>query len=189
MADKLVSSVLWRRKDIASLELCTMTEREDEHVLAGTVVCALDGAPARCVYEVVCSAEWRTQRVRVDLERAGELTTLELSADGNGVWRRDDTELVHLRGLIDVDISVSPSTNTLPIRRCRLERGQSVAVTAAWIRLPALTIEPLPQEYTRTGQQSYRYASRGGAFTADLTVDDFGLVVRYGEYWERVDLT
>jgi hypothetical protein len=71
----------------------------------------------------------------------------------------------------------------------RLQPGQSADVTAAWIRLPALTVEPLAQQYTRTGEHSYRYASRGGAFTADLTVDDFGLVVRYGEYWERVDHT
>ena len=189
MTEQLLSSLLWRRHDTASLELCTLSARNGEHVLAGTVVCALDGQPARCVYQVVCSPDWQTTQVRVDVQRGGESAALELRADGNGFWWRGHTELVHLRGLIDVDIAVTPSTNTLPIRRLRLKPGHSADVTAAWIRLPALTVEPLAQQYTRTGELSYRYASRGGAFSADLTVDDFGLVVRYGEYWERVDLT
>ena len=189
MADQLLATRLWRRKDIASLEHCTLKHRSGQPVLTGTVICELDGEPARCVYEVVCSSDWHTRHVRVELERGAESVTLELTADGSGKWWQDDTELLHLRGLIDADISVSPATNTLPIRRCGLSIGESVEVTAAWVRLPALSIEPLSQEYTRAGQHDYRYASRGGAFTADLTVDDFGLVVRYGEYWERVDLT
>ena len=189
MGDQVLTSLLWRRNDITSLEHCTLKDRDGQPVLAGTVICALDGEPARCVYEVVCSPDWHTRRVRVDVERGPEAVTLELVADGSGKWWRDGTELLHLRGLIDVDISVTPSTNTLPIRRCNLRPGENAEVTAAWIRLPALSAEPLAQEYTRTGPHSYRYSSRGGAFTADLTVDDFGLVVRYGEYWERVDLT
>jgi uncharacterized protein len=189
MRDKLLRSLLWRRNDISSLEYCTLTEREGDFVLAGTVVTDVDGQPVRCIYEVFCSSTWLTRRVRVDLESGSECGSLELTADGTGNWWRDGAELASVRGLLDVDIAVSPSTNTLPIRRFGLASGQSAEVTAVWIRVPQLSLEPLPQQYTRTGEHSYRYASRGGAFTADLTVDELGLVVRYDRYWERVAST
>jgi hypothetical protein len=65
MAEKLLRSLLWRRNDITSLEYCTLTERDGEFVLAGTVVTDVDGQPVRCGYVVVCSSAWLTRRVRV----------------------------------------------------------------------------------------------------------------------------
>ena len=189
MAETVLRSLLWRRKDISSLEYCTLSERGAELVLAGTVVTDFEGQPARCNYEVVCLSTWLTRRVRVDVEQGAAWASLELVRDGSGNWWRGAEQLVDLNGLVDVDISISPSTNTLPIRRLDLANGQSAEVTAVWIRLPQLSIERLPQRYTRTGEQSYRYASRGGAFTADLTVDELGLVVRYDRYWERLAFT
>lgn len=57
---------------------------------------------------------------------------------------------------------------------------------AWWIRFPDLTIERLRQRYVRSGDTLYRYSSNGGAFTADIEVDDEGLVVRYPPLWDRV---
>ncbi len=92
-----------------------------------------------------------------------------------------------LRGCLDVDLSWSPSTNTLPIRRLGLEVGQaSAALTAAWVRFPDLALIPLEQEYRRLSDRRYRYTSRGGAFTAEIDVDEHGLVVNYGDFWKRV---
>jgi hypothetical protein len=85
-----------------------------------------------------------------------------------------------------VDLAVTPSTNTLPIRRLDLAVGEGRDVVAAWVRFPGLTIEPLPQRYVRIAEHQYRYESRGGEFTAELEVDTLGVVVRYGSFWERV---
>ena len=59
-------------------------------------------------------------------------------------------------------------------------------LTAAWIRFPELAIEPLPQEYRRLSERRYRYTSRGGAFTAEIDVDEHGVVVDYQGVWQRV---
>jgi hypothetical protein len=61
-----------------------------------------------------------------------------------------------------------------------------VEVTAAWVRFPDLAVEPLEQEYTRLDERRWRYQSRGGAFSAVLEVDEHGLVIDYGDLWERV---
>ena len=62
---------------------------------------------------------------------------------------------------------------------------QSRAVTAAWVRFPELTVEPLPQEYLRLEERRYRYSSAGGRFVAELEVDEHGLVTTYGDIWAR----
>jgi hypothetical protein len=95
-------------------------------------------------------------------------------------------DLAAVAGCLDVDLAFSPSTNILPLRRLGLAAGESREVTAAWLRFPELTVEPLPQRYTRLDERRVLYESRGGAFTAELEVDELGLVVRYPPLWERV---
>jgi hypothetical protein len=95
-------------------------------------------------------------------------------------------EIASVAGCLDLDLAFSPSTNILPLRRLGLAAGESGEATAAWVRFPDLSVEPLPQRYTRLDERRVRYESRGGAFTAELEVDDLGLVVRYPPFWERV---
>jgi hypothetical protein len=154
--------------------------------LEGTVLLAHEEGPLRVEYEVECDASWETRAVRVAVATGGGDRELRLTVDGERRWRRDGEEIPALAGCADVDISVSPSTNTLPIRRLALPPGAGRDVTAAWVRLPALTVEPLAQRYTRLDARRWRYESGGGSFTAELEVDDVGLVVRYPPGWERV---
>lgn len=88
-------------------------------------------------------------------------------------------------GCTDVDLNFSPSTNLLPIRRLRLAEGGHAAVRAAWLRFPSFDLEPLEQEYRRTGPTAYRYESAGGSFVRDLAVDDTGFVVDYPGIWSE----
>jgi len=67
-----------------------------------------------------------------------------------------------------------------------LDIGQtSGEFIAAWVRFPELTLQPLPQEYLRLGDRKYRYSSRGGAFVAELLVDEHDLVLDYQDFWRR----
>jgi uncharacterized protein len=95
-------------------------------------------------------------------------------------------EVPAVAGCLDVDLAFTPATNILPLRRLALAVGESREMTAAWVRFPDLSVEPLPQRYTRLDERRVRYESRGGAFTAELEVDELDLVVRYPPLWERV---
>jgi hypothetical protein len=133
---------------------------------------------------VSCSRAWETRSASIGLSAGDATRELRLAAEGPGV--------AGLAGCADVDVSLTPSTNTLPIRRLGLldlAVGESREVTAAWVRFPALSVEPLPQRYTRLAARRFRYESGGGAFRADLEVDDLGLVVSYPPFWRRVTTT
>ncbi|HEU0053514.1 MAG TPA: putative glycolipid-binding domain-containing protein [Longimicrobium sp.] len=119
------------------------------------------------------------------MTRGGERRAISIAVE-DGRWTVDGAARPELDGCVDVDISLSPSTNTLPIRRLGLAVGESAEVAAAWVRFPGLTVEVLPQRYTRLDERRWRYESRRGSFVAELEVDADGVVTRYGDLWERV---
>jgi hypothetical protein len=177
---------MWRRLDTPGLEHCRLTLEGTGPRLEGTVLLAEDGMPLRADYELDGSAEWETRVVLVTLRHGSTMRQLRLTVDGSRRWYRDGEELTGIRGCIDVDLSLTPSTNTLPICRLGLSVGEASDVTAAWIRFPELRVEPLSQRYTRRTERLYGYESAGGTFASELEVDELGLIVAYPPLWQRV---
>ena len=176
-------SVLWRRMDGAGTESFLLSRDDTGWCLEGNVVALLDHEPSHIRYRVLCDPSWRALSAQVSQNRGGVERELHITVRDSGRWWVEGEEDARLRNCTDVDLEISPSTNTIPIRRLNLAVGQESAVTAAWVRFPALTIEPLHQRYTRTGANRYRYASHD--FATDLEVDDLGLVTRYDGGWSR----
>ncbi|MGH7544558.1 MAG: putative glycolipid-binding domain-containing protein [Gemmatimonadota bacterium] len=181
----LLRSLLWQRVDLPGLEHFRLWQTPEGAQLEGTVVAALDGAPVEARYTVACSPAWETRSVRVEVSSGAGARSLELTVDAEGRWHVDGRRIDELDGCVDVDLAISPSTNTLPIRRLDLAVGETRDVTAAWIRFPELAVMRLPQRYTRVAERRYRYESGGGSFVREIEVDELGLVVRYPGLWER----
>ena len=175
----------WKRVDATGLERFELEQNASTWTLRGTILLLHQGAPFEARYELTCDHAWRTRAVAAEVRGPQGGRSLRLTAE-DGRWRDEKgAEIEAFRGCVDVDLSWSPSTNTLPIRRLELAVGQAEATTAAWIRFPELTLEPLPQEYLRLAERRYRYSSARGSFVAELDVDESGLVSRYGNIWSR----
>jgi hypothetical protein len=175
--------VAWRRSDdIETDEHCTLTVRDSGLSLVGTVLGAEDGAPVRIEYRVLADAAGFTTATHVRHLRGFETRTLALERDAKGNWTVDGKAVRSLKGCTDVDLGISPSTNTLPIRRLRLMPGKAATIKAAWVRFPDLAVVKAAQTYARVDELTWRYES--GTFEADLTVDEDGLVVVYAD-WRR----
>lgn len=139
-------------------------------------------ATNRIRYAIDTDASWATRTVRV----ATDTKSLVLFSDGRGHWTEGDgRELGRLAGAIDVDLSATPLTNTLPIWRLGLGVGDSADIVAAFIAVPELTVTADPQRYTRLDERSYRYESRDSDFARDITIDDAGFVVDYPGLFRR----
>ena len=182
----LVRSILWRRVDEPGAEIMELRRSEPEWNLRGTAVLSFDGRPAHVRYDVTCDRPWRTRSVDLVETWGDETRSLHLEADQGARWWWGGDEIVAVSGSVDVDLGMTPATNTLPIRRLALALGESRELTVAWIRFPDLVVEPLRQRYTRLQAQRYRYESIVSGFSADIDVDELGLVTRYSELWELV---
>jgi uncharacterized protein len=183
-------SLIWRALDGLSFEHFEFVEPFADGIhFNGTVISVQDGAPSRSFYFLEVNGQWQTRHVRVGHENA----MLELVVrDGHWFTVMHDhrtrsvseQELPGLAGCVDVDLGLTPATNTLPIRRLNLEIGEAATLTAAWVKFPSLEVLPLEQHYERLSEFSYRYSSN--TFQAVLEVDELGLVKRYEGGWEQI---
>jgi hypothetical protein len=176
----------WERLGLEHLRLVT----SDGGVVANGLVIGLEaGRPFRIGYEVRCDGRWRVREVRAAAPDSGR-PVLELLTDGKGHWRRGGEEsMPELDGCINVDISATPFTNTLPIRRLGLKTGESEELTVTYVRVPELLVGPERQRYGCLEAQAdgglYRFEALPSGFTAELPVDAEGLVIDYPGLFRR----
>lgn len=186
----MASIVRWRDWEGEGLEHCACRFEAEGLTLEGVVAVAQEGLHG-VHYRVRTDAAFCTREVLVGFIGG---PTLHVEADGEGHWRdlRDGAALPALDGCLDVDIRVTPATNTLPIRRLKLRPGESSDIEVAYVPLPgqaagAFLPRRVEQRYTRLMTDGgYRYEGLGTGFLADLTVDAEGVVVDYPGVFRRV---
>ena len=152
----------------------------------GVVIGAVNSEPFAVHYQIRCDGSWTLNYAFIEI--IGEQRKVELLSDGRGKWTdASRNALPDLDGAIDVDISATPFTNTLPIRRLRLARGHSAEIRAAYVHVPDLDIVRDPQRYTCLEPlHRYRYESLDSDFVREIEVDTDGLVVTYPGLFKRL---
>lgn len=186
---------MWNPWTGEGLEHLRLTQDGGGVVADSVIIGAENGALFRIRYTIRCDARWRVQDLRA-YSLAGDSEEFEVSTDGKGHWITATGDTVpSLQGCSDVDISATPFTNTLPIRRLGLEAGKSADLEVVYLTVPEMWVEPVRQRYTclkRDAQGGlYRFESLDGefaGFTADLPVDADGLVLDYPGLFRRARL-
>jgi uncharacterized protein len=166
-------------------EYCSVYQEAERWFVSGVAVFSNDSEACRLEYLIECNADWETSAARVSGWVGERAIDIEIGVEPDRRWLLNGIEQPTVHGCTDVDLNFSPSTNLLPIRRLNLSIGQHAQVNAAWLRFPGFELERLEQIYRRIDETTYRYESNGGAFVAELDVDQFGLVINYPELWER----
>ena len=196
----LPSTKFWQRRDTAGAEH-TLVDTRSGLYARGTQL-AVDPIAYTCTYELQTNADWVTAHFDVSAEGAGWARTLRLelaagrwrattSEQGNldavlaaagharaGLPGTEDPDLLY--GAFDVDLTGSPLTNTLPIRRLNLlhaDRGVAHRINVVWVLVPSLEVVQADQIYTPLGEGVIRFANE--TFSADLILDDDGFVADY----------
>ena len=174
-----MADLAWRGLEIDSLERVHVDEGSSIRIQS-----IIDSARGRFSYEIVCERDWTFRTLR--LEAATGERALELESDGAGQWTVDGEWRSDLDECIDIDLSGTPLTNSLPIRRLDLAIDDEADLVMAYVDFAELTVLPDPQRYTRLDEDLYRYESLDSDFTRDITVDLDGFVVEYPGLFERI---
>ncbi len=170
----------WSEPGIEHLRLL----QSDESILADSIVVGVyNGMSFRLHYEITCDTRWHVLQLSLELLN-GNHKNITLRADGKGHWSSPAGDAVPmLDGCIDVDISATPFTNTLPIRRLALSPGQSAELLMTYVLIPEMELMPHRQRYTCLESTSsgglYKYENVDNDFSALLPVDSQGLVFDY----------
>lgn len=106
-----------------------------------------------------------------------------------GRWQDGEGKaLAKFDGCIDIDLSFTCFTNSLPVHRLSFDRGQAREFSMLW--MPSDTLDPIVdgQRYTclEPGKR-FHYAAIDGTFEATVEFDEHGLVTDYPGLFRRVD--
>jgi len=188
--DRLDHHVMWTPWEGPGLEHLHLRQERGSIVADGVIIGLAEGAPFRVRYTIACDDRWRLRAADV-VSLGNDRRELHLRADGTGVWTNEAGQpLPDLAGCIEVDISATPFTNTLPIRRLDLRPGDSRDVPVAYIAIPDFTLRQVPQRYTRLDARAdealYLYEGLLWDFRAELPVDGDGVVTDYPGLFRRV---
>ncbi len=172
--------VLWEQ--IVSHGMEHLLLRADDSIEAdGVAVGVLEESPYRIRYHVTCDRAWNVKAFTVESLLAEKRVSLKRS--GRDWIDEAGRPQSALGDCTEVDIMVTPFTNTLPIRRLGLRPGQSTTISVAYVSVPDLEVTRADQVYTGLGRQGdgmvVRYQSLSSGFTADLLTDAEGLVTDY----------
>ena len=182
MTDKIIAR--WQDWSGTGLEHMVLKEEPHGIVAESAIVASVDSEALGVRYRIQCDSKWRVRKA--EIARVGDDRAVELASDGAGNWLDGNgIAQAQLLGAIDIDISVTPFTNTLPIRRLQLKQGQSAEILVVYILLPHLEVLTDRQRYTRLDEGLYRYESVDSDFTRDIEVDAHGLVTTYPGLFRR----
>lgn len=175
-----MTAVLWQSSQGGS-ELCVLERSGRGWRLRGTVLATAGKEPVEIRYKVEATPAWVTEDAEVLVSFAGG--DLRDPFTPGELWSGKERP-PEFADCADVDLGFTPATNTLPIRRLRLEIGQEAEVAAVWLRWPELTVERAVQRYARLAKDRYRFSQED--FSAELVVDDQALVLDYEGLWRAV---
>ncbi len=181
------SSILWRRLDVAGHDSATIREVEGGAELRGMAVFHDESGPAALNYTVRADAAWYSTEATVEGWCGTRLVELRLRRARDGTWTLNGAPCAAVAGCPDLDLSFSPATNLLPLRRLDLKVGQAAEVRSAWLEWPAGVLTPLVQRYGRRSVTEYDYeADLPGAarFVGVLQVEPHGWVRDYAGLWQ-----
>jgi hypothetical protein len=185
-----MKAVRWSQQDGTGLEHL-MLDASPEGIAVESAVVGEDGMQRfGLAYRIECDARWQVTRLALKLAGGATLDLRRRGGDrGDAHAWTDATGAPRdaLRGCIDVDLTATPFTNTLPIRRLALERGERRVVRVVYVRVPDLVVTAVEQAYTCIEpDRRYRYEGLGTGFTAEITVDEDGLVLDYPGLFKRI---
>lgn len=172
----------WTAWDHANLDEARITMSDDGWQAKGEIA-AEPGERPWCKYAVACDDKMRARQVKVDL---GDGRSVRLESDGEGNWTKDGAPAPILNDAIDVDLSGTPLTNTLPIVRLGLRIGSVARITCAYVDLASIAVRAEVQQYARLGERRYHFQAPAHGFARDIEVDANALVVSYPGLFRRV---
>ncbi|UFU00140.1 putative glycolipid-binding domain-containing protein [Radiobacillus kanasensis] len=180
--------VVWNNKELYGCEYLKLGRTTETLFVQSTVIYVGEGRTNayNLNYNVELDEHWLTKKFSINVDN---IYSLELHTDGEGSWFNSDGELIDsLNGAIDIDISATPFSNSLPINRIDWSINQIEHFHMVYISVPSLETKKVPQSYhyiRKEGELRY-FKYRCYDYETTICVDSNGLVVDYPKTFSRI---
>lgn len=181
----MLAEIVWENLESFGCEFARISQRSSAIHVESTVIFFNGNSPVQIDYFIDTDNLWATKKVLVQTKKG---KNLEINATGTGKWfDQHGKELEELRGAIDVDLSVTPFSNSLPVNRYDWELNQRREFEMVYIDIPQFKLHKMKQTYTfierKKGIRIFKYQSPN--FEAFISFDESGFVIDYPELFSR----
>ncbi|WP_373524588.1 putative glycolipid-binding domain-containing protein [Aquiflexum sp.] len=145
--------------------------------------------PLNIEYELEVDHLWQVREVYIHFKSKDNFE-IRLSRKDDGKWSDSNGAIIdQLEGCTDIDITVTPFTNSLPINRLKLNEGESEEIKVVYIDLPNNKFFPVNQRYSNLGNGLYLYENLDNGYREVILVDQDGFVKYYPDFCHRISKT
>lgn len=148
----------------------------------------VDGIPVNVEYYIKLTTEWKVIDFEIYATKDnGLIKTYAMKRETGGGWS-DGTTAQHGKysACNYIDISLTPFTNSLPINGLVFKPQQPQDINVIYIDIMEGKMRVDKQSYTKLNGQHYEFRNGGGKFTANITVDEGGIVTYYPNLFEKI---
>jgi hypothetical protein len=182
------TNILWTGREYYSLENCLLTTAETGSKIRSVIVGRYEEEIYRVEYVIKTNENWATRFVKLECQHKNKIQHLSFESDGNGNWTLNGKPAEDFKGCLDIDVPLTPFTNTLPINRLKLRTSEEKEIRVIYCDLLKEEMKPVTQKYIRLSDTEYHYENVPNDFEAIIKVDELGLVADYPELFVRTAL-
>lgn len=179
------TNILWTGREYYSLENCLVNTRDTGMEVTSTIIGLYEKKIYKAEYHIQTNNNGETIFAQISCHHNDHIQSIKLEGDGKGNWLQDGKPAPQFDQCIDIDIPLTPFTNTLPINRLQLSEKEEQQIRVIYIDLLQQQITAVKQKYIRLSANTYHYENIPNDFEADIQVDDHGLVIDYPQLFVR----
>lgn len=181
----MIRNIIWKGLQVDSLEFCRIHFHELITVKSSIVGCS-DDVPFKVDYELEMSEDWIISNFSIRAWLGNVDHSFSLNHNGHGNWFNNGKEWQHLEGCMDIDISLTPFTNSLPINRIKSGLQEKTDIEVVYIDVLNFGMSKEVQHYQLLESNKYSFSNSDDSFSADIIVDELNLVKHYPTLFERL---
>jgi len=181
----MTRNILWRGIEYNSLESCVLTNSDEGAEIKSSIIGMYNNVIYKVEYQIKTNGHWETIFFEINAQLNNKTNIISYRSDGKGNWFSDGNLIEKFSGCIDIDISLTPFTNTLPINRLKLVEKKEKIIKVLYLDILGQEVKAVHQKYTRLSQTDYRYENVPNDFESIISVDETGLVVTYPQLFKR----
>ena len=176
--------LLWSGIEYYSLENCLVKTGKAGNKISSTIVGLYSKKIYTVEYYLETDKQWQTFFLRLKYSINNKIKNITLRKTDKH-WLLNNRKKVAFDNCFDVDISITPFTNILPIKRLQLKENREHIVNVIYIDIFDNTIKALQQSYQRISRSIYFYKNVPNDFEVKIEVDRSGFVVNYPSLFKR----
>jgi len=182
-------NILWAGIEYDSLENCMIKSKESGVEINSVIIGSYKHEIYRVSYLIKTNEHWATVFFELEVQFSDRKLMYSYNCDREGNWTKNGSAIDEFKGCIDIDISLTPFTNSLPINRLKLEINERRQIKVLYIDILNQEIKPVLQNYTRISDVEYKFENVPNDFEAIISIDEDGFVVNYPNLFVRQEIS